>query len=96
MRSLREVIRSIIQDDALYRRLDLPGDIDDPEEEECGCGCEKCQKEDEDFITPKYALYSLIGDAIQMYDSMEDDSMGDEETNQLIFSIASTIRDMKN
>ena len=96
MRTVREAIRAIIQDDALYRRKDLPGDVDDPihDNGDCNCGCEKCSGE-EDYVTPKYALYSMIGDAIEVYDDMEDDEFDDDEANQLVMKIAETIRAMK-
>lgn len=110
MKSLRETIRAIIRDDALYRRRDLPGDLDDPvmhgpdcgcqmcqtdyhDDDSCGCGCEKCQKSD-DFVNPKYALYSLIGDAISIYDNMEGDMFDDDEMNDSIMSVAEKIRSM--
>lgn len=117
MKSLRETIRAIIKDDALYRRRDLPGDVDDPQhpgefcscmscqsvyhnspkdetQSGCGCGCEECQ-ESEDFVNPKYALYTMIGDAIGMYDGMEGDVFEDERMNSAIMRIAQTIRGMK-
>jgi hypothetical protein len=116
MKSLRETIRAIIKDDALYRRRDLPGDVDDPQHpgqfcscsscqavylqtsdedhEDCDCGCEKCQKND-DLVNPKYALYTMIGDAIGMYDDMEDDVFEDDQMNDAIMRIAQTIRGMK-
>ena len=96
MKTIREMIRSIIKDDALYRRKDLPGDLDDPEPSSCGgdCECDHC-KSDEDFVTPKYALYSMIGDAIEVYDSMEDDQFDDEEINGEILRLAIAFRQMK-
>lgn len=99
MRSLREAIRSIIKDDALYRRLDLPGDVDDPPEQgDCGhdCECEDCKDEEEDFVTPKYALYTLIGDAIDVYDSMENDDTGNEEVDEIIVSAAKLLRSIRS
>lgn len=112
MKSLRETIRAILRDDALYRRKDLPGDLDDPmihgeyctcqicqqgehqdSPEDCGCGCEKCQK-GSDFVNPKYALYSLIGDAISIYDSMDDEKFDDDEMNHSVMSAAAQIRSM--
>lgn len=86
MKTIREAIRAIIRDDALYRRKDLPGDVDDPEED-CGCGCEMCAGKGE-FVTPKYALYSMIGDAISVYDGMEDDEFEDDEMNHAVMRIA--------
>ena len=90
MTNIREVIRAIIQDDALYKRKDLPGDVDDPDHD-CDCGCESCSGND-DFVTPKYALYSMIGDAISVYDSMDDDGFEDEEMNDVIMRIAENFR----
>ena len=96
MKNLREAIRAIIQDDALYKRKDLPGDVDDPSEEEhCDCGCEQCMGRSEDFVNPKYALYSLIGDAIEIYDSMESDNTDDESVDEIIMNIANEIRSLK-
>ena len=100
MQLIRELIRSMLADDAIYRRRDLPGDLDDPPEmhhdhddEECDCGCEQCSGGD-DYVTPKYALYSAIGDAIDVYDNMEDDEFGDE-TDHVILKIAEDIRKIK-
>lgn len=99
MKDLKEMIRQIIRDDALYRRKDLPGDIDDPEDEhdkgDCACGCGTCAST-EDYVTPKYALYSMIGDAIQMYDQMENDEFDDDEINELILSIAREFRSISH
>lgn len=96
MTNLREAIRAIIQDDALYKRNDLPGDVDDPApESDCNCGCSKCAGK-EDYITPKYALYSMIGDAISIYDEMEDEDFGDDELNEMIMSMAEAIHHLKN
>ena len=97
MRSVREAIRSILRDDALYRRKDLPGDVDDPPEQGgCGCGgeCQKCSGQ-EDFVTPRYALYSMIGDAIDMYDSLQEDSTGSQDVDDVIMEMAKTIRKIK-
>jgi len=100
MQLIRELIRSILADDAIYRRQDLPGDLDDPPEmhhhddnDECDCGCEQCSGGD-DYVTPKYALYSAIGNAIDVYDSMEDDEFGDD-TDDVILKIAEDIRKIK-
>lgn len=90
MKRIREAIRAIIQDDALYKRKDLPGDVDDPDDE-CGCGCEDCAG-DSDFVTPKYALYTMIGDAISLYDSMEDEAFEEDEINDTIVRIAEDFR----
>ena len=96
MKEIRDAIRAIIQDDALYKRRDLPGDLDDPEEDdcECDCDCDDCS-DSEDYVTPKYALYSLIESAIDIYDRMDDESFEDETMNQKIFKIAEIIRRMK-
>ena len=89
----------MLADDAIYRRRDLPGDLDDPPEahehddDECDCGCGHCSDSD-DYVTPKYALYSAIGDAIDVYDNMEDDEFGDE-TDHVILKIAEDIRKIK-
>ena len=95
MQSIREVIRAILRDDALYKRKDLPGDVDDPPSS-CGCkgSCDSCSGED--YVTPKYALYSMIGDAISIYDEMESDEFGDDEVNDLILSTAQRIRSLKH
>jgi hypothetical protein len=90
MKNVRHAIRSILADDALYRREDIPGDVDDPPDSGCGCKSE-CHCE-EDFVTPKYALYSLIGDAIRMYDQMESESTGNPEIDDLIVNIAREIK----
>lgn len=96
MRNLRETIRAIIQDDALYRRKDLPGDVDDPpEEDHRDCGCEMCSSKSDDFVNPRYALYSMIGDAIEIYDSMESDDTGDESVDEMIMRIANEMRGLK-
>ena len=98
MKSLREAVRAMLQDDALYTRRDLPGDADDPtDEDECDCGCNSCNHSDEedDYVTPKYALYSMIGDAINIYDQMDDDEFDDEEMNHMIMEMAAEIRKMK-
>lgn len=96
MKTLREAIRAMIQDDALYKRKDLPGDLDDPEpEEDCNCGCGSCSDNSSDYVTPKYALYSMIGDAINLYDNMENDELEDDEMNEMILDIADAIRNMK-
>lgn len=97
MKNLREVIRQIIRDDALYKRKDLPGDVDepDPESGDCSCGCGSCEDK-EDFVTPKYALYSLIGDAIKIYDDMENDVFDDDEKNETIMMLAGKIRGMSH
>jgi hypothetical protein len=96
MKEIRNAIRAIIQDDALYKRRDLPGDLDDPESAECGCDCDcdDCTDE-EDYVTPKYALYSLIQDAIDIYDRMDDEAFSDDDTNQKIFKLAKIVRKMK-
>lgn len=95
MKALREAIRAMIQDDALYKRRDLPGDIDDPEPAgDCGCGCNSCKEKQEDYVTPKYALYSMIGDAINLYDQMDRDDFENEEMNEAIMEIAEQIRRM--
>lgn len=109
MRSIREMVRSILKDDALYRRKDLPGDLDDPPDHG-GCGCEdSCECDDgcgcdcgcsscaggEDFVTPKYALYSMIGDAIALYDMMESDSTGNSEIDDMIVSTAHAFRRLR-
>lgn len=95
MKALREAIRDMLQDDALYKRKDLPGDVDDPEpEEECNCGCNSCSGSSEDYVTPKYALYSMISDAIQLYDQMDEDAFEDDEMNESIMEIADQIRRM--
>ena len=95
MKNLREVIRQIIKDDALYKRKDLPGDIDDPDHEagDCNCGCGTCSGKD-DYVTPKYALYTMIGDAIEMYDGMESDMFDDEERNEMIMVLADKIKNL--
>jgi hypothetical protein len=96
MKTLREAIRAMIQDDALYKRKDLPGDLDDTEsEEDCNCGCDTCNDSSNDYVTPKYALYSMIGDAINLYDNMENDELEDNEMNEMILDIADAIRNMK-
>jgi hypothetical protein len=98
MKALREAIRSMIQDDALYKRKDLPGDVDEPESESdcgCDCDCDTCSGDSEDYVTPKYALYSMIGDAINLYDSMENDELEDDEMNEMILDMADAIRNMK-
>lgn len=94
----------MLSDDALYRHRELPGDIDDPpesyeyhdhdEEGDCDCGCDSCSHNSEDYVTPKYALYSAIGDAIHVYDGMEDEEFGDE-TDDIIMKIAEEIRRIK-
>ena len=97
MKTLREAIRAMIQDDALYKRKDLPGDLDDPEPaENCGgdCDCDSCSDSSDDYVTPKYALYSMIGDAINLYDGMENDELEDNEMNEMILDIADAIRNM--
>jgi len=96
MTSIREVIRAIIQDDALYKRRDLPGDLDEPKPSSCekSCACQSCSQND-DFVTPKHALYSMIGDAISIYDDMEGDRFHDDEKNESIIRIAERIRSMK-
>jgi hypothetical protein len=99
MQLIRELIQSILADDAIYRRRDLPGDLDDPpeshhdEDHECDCGCNDCDG-GEDYVTPKYALYSAIGDAIDVYDNMDDDEFGDE-SDDIIMKIAEDIRKIK-
>ena len=106
MKLIRELIRTILKDDALYHRRDLPGDLDDPPDlnhdelpdnhEECDCGCDSCSSDDEDdYVTPKYALYSAIGDAISVYDDMEDESLGDDESDAVIMRMAEEIRRIK-
>lgn len=96
MRNLREAIRAIIRDDALYKRKDLPGDADEPEpEQDCNCGCSACSGKD-DYVTPKYALYSMIGDAISVYDKMDGDSFDDDEENELIMRMAEVIHHLNN
>ena len=90
MKNVRQAIRSILADDALYRREDLPGDVDDPPAGGCGCKAE-CQCE-EDYVTPKYALYSLIGDAIKIYDEMESESTGNPEIDDLIIDLAHELK----
>lgn len=97
MKKLREAIQSIIQDDALYKRRDLPGDVDDPVQGSCdsSCSCQSCSQ-DRDFVTPKYALYSLIGDAIDIYDEMESDDFRDNEKNDRIMRLAEIIKSMKH
>lgn len=105
MKLIRELIRSILKDDALYRRRDLPGDLDDPhmghgdtedmDHEECDCGCDSCSDDEDDYVTPKYALYSAIGDAISVYDDMEDESLGDDEADATIMRVAEEIRRIK-
>jgi hypothetical protein len=100
MHEIRKIIRSIIQDDALYRRKDLPGDLDDPVEDddtdECDpdCDCDDCSST-EDYVTPKYALYSLIQNAIDIYDRMEDEAFADDDANETIIKIANIIHRMK-
>lgn len=94
MSNLRETIRAIIQDDALYRRKDIPGDIDDPVCDS-GCNCQKCA-DTPDYVTPKYALYSLIGDAIGMYDQMPEESFDDDQINDTIFEIADFFHSIKD
>lgn len=97
MRSVREAIRAILMDDALYKRKDLPGDVDDPPEESgCGCGgqCQSCSDQ-EDFVTPKYALYTMIGDAIEMYDSLQGESLESDSADRAILEMAKNIRSMK-
>ena len=101
MQLIRELIQSILADDALYRRRDLSGDLDDPPEahqeddDDFGCGCNDCGGGGgEDYVTPKYALYSAIGDAIDVYDNMEDDEFGDE-ADDIIMRIAEDIRKIK-
>lgn len=95
MRTVREAIRAIIQDDALYKRRDLPGDVDDPDDDgHCGCGCNSCSGEN-DYVKPRYALYSMIGDAIEIYDSMENDEFEDDNFNSIIMKVADTVRKMK-
>jgi hypothetical protein len=109
MKLIRELIRSILSDDALYRRRDLPGDLDDPpeiydtphddeDESDCGCGCGNCDDthdDEDDYVTPKYALYSAIGDAISVYDDMEDESFGDDEADAAIMRVAEEIKRIK-
>ena len=94
--TLREAVREIISDDALFRQREIPGDADEPTSD-CGgdCGCETCSG-GEDYVTPKYALYSMIGDAIGLYDDMDDDAFDDDEENELIMKIAEVIRRLKN
>jgi hypothetical protein len=46
-------------------------------------------------VTPKYALYSMIGDAINIYDQMDNDEFDDEEMNHMIMEMAAEIRKMK-
>jgi hypothetical protein len=97
IKELRNIIRSVIQDDALYKRRDLPGDLDDPvagEECDSDCDCDDCSGK-EDYVTPKYALYSMIESAIDIYDRMEDESFEDDMMNQKIFKIAEIIHRMK-
>ena len=96
MKNLRETIRAIIQDDALYKRKDLPGDVDDPPEgmHYRDCGCLTCSG-GEDFVKPRYALYSMIGDAIHLYDSMDSDDTGDADLDDMIISIANKMRGLK-
>jgi|GEM_PF-4992357 len=106
MRSIREMVRSILKDDALYARRDLPGDVDDQiDHEDCGCsnvcncnkgcgcdcGCDNYAG-DENYVTPKYALYSMIGEAISLYDRMDEDSTGDKSIDDLIVSTAHMFR----
>jgi hypothetical protein len=92
MRTLREIIQSIISDDALYRRKDIPGDVDDPPGADCGCK-ETCSCNDE-HLTPKYALYNLIGDAIRIYDAMEGDETGIPDLDKEIIEIGKSIKRM--
>jgi hypothetical protein len=97
MKTLREAIRAVLADDALYKRRDLPGDVDDPPSD-CGCGggCDHCHDDDNDLVNPKYALYTMIGDAISIYDDMEADEFEDEEKNDAIMRMAETIRNFRN
>jgi hypothetical protein len=37
----------------------------------------------------------MIGDAINLYDSMENDALEDDEMNEMILDIAAAIRNMK-
>lgn len=95
MKDLREKIRAILADDALYSRFDLPGDVDDPPETlECGC-TGSCDCED-DYVTAKYALFQLIGSAIKIYDRMEGDSTGNPELDNEITKILKRLKKLSN
>jgi hypothetical protein len=95
MQNIREIIRKILSDDAIYRRKDLPGDIDDPPATG-GCGCSGSCKCDDDFVTARYALFSLIREAIDLYDGMSGDETGIPELDEKIVEMARAIKKLRN
>lgn len=90
MKELREIIRAIISDDALYRRNDIPGDVDDPVVPSCGCS-DVCSC-NSDYETPKYALFNMIGNAIKIYDAMPGEETGDQARDREIVNISKSIK----
>ena len=90
MNDLKNTIRStnedmLITDDVLFKKHTTSVKCNDT------CKCDNCNKSN-NFATTKYALYSSIRDAINIYDRLENEHFDDSEINESIIKMVKQMR----